>query len=74
MVPSVGPQALLARGRPRHGLRWSAALLRHGACRLANRTAATINPALQGLTQVAQEVPAIRDLHGIRRTFRAASA
>ena len=65
-VAPIRPQALLARSRPRQGLHRRGGFLRHGTCSLTDGTAVTIHPALQGLPEVAQQVPMIRNLHGIR--------
>lgn len=56
---------LLARGR-RHGPRRRSDLAGEGACGLTNRAAVTIHHALQGLAEVAEQMPAVGGLHGIR--------
>jgi hypothetical protein len=68
-VAPVRPQALLARGRRRQGVRGGGGLLRHGARGLANGTAATLHPALQGLPETAEEAPPVGDLLRVRRAL-----
>ena len=65
-ISSVRPQAFLARNLRRYGRRWGGSLLRHGARSLTDSTAVTIHTALHGLAEIAEEVPSIRYLHGVR--------
>ena len=68
-ISSICPQAVLVHSRRQRGFRRSGRPLRHGTRSLADSAAVAVHPALQGLAQVAKEVPAVGDLHGIRCTL-----
>lgn len=62
----IRPEAFLARFKHKGGHRCDGGLLRHGAGRLADGTTMAIHSTLQHFAQIAQEMPTIHDLHGIR--------